>query len=545
MKNHFPSIFLLLLLSLPIVPLSLFADSVEPLLEGWVRDQVEPFNARCPKWTRAPYEGRRCKVGCVATALESIVSYYGRTIVLQQPLDGWDTDSYSVAGLPAGTVIEAGRVLKNYGDGTAESIGMNADDYQTAVDEVATLSLACGLMAKMNYGVTESGANISDLVEPLQNVFGWKTARIADSYFYTPQQWKELLKNELRNGRPILYTGYTMNIGGHAFVLDGYDERGRFHVNWAYNGAYDGGFYELEALGPFENPDDPTPTGIMQGFFCNQIALFLCPDAVDLSAFDEQQPRTGQEIAVEKIELANGVRVGKYTPVTFTLYNTTDQEITSPFEIFTNSSADDDPFMQGDYGAHFGATMKPFERRNTTVHCLFKKAGLRTLRLSPDDVTILADKKVAFAEAVKDKLEFGELEIERTSPTSVAFSIDVTNLGTTTSGTLITYCLMPETEVLLNGDWRHYEYAYIPAGATQRSTVEFKCIDDDRQHLFALRWPWEVLRSMTFSMADVTEIESVETAPEDAACYDLWGRRSGLKTRGILIHQGGKVLNVR
>ena len=57
-----------------------------------------------------------------------------------------------------------------------------------------------------------------------------------------------------------------------------------------------------------------------------------------------------------------------------------------------------------------------------TVHCLFKKAGLRTLRLSPDDVTILADKKVRFAEAVKDKLEFGELEIERTSPTSVAFS---------------------------------------------------------------------------------------------------------------------------
>lgn len=542
MRHHLPAFLLFLVMLLPASALPLSADSVEPLLEGWVRDQVQPFNSRCPIWKSAPYEGQRCKVGCVATALESIVSYYGRNVMLRQKLEGWNTSDYSVATLPVGTTIKTGKILKNYGDGTAESVGMDAAEYQEAVDEVATLSLACGLMAKMKYGVTESGADVSNLVEPLKSVFGWKTARTADSYNYTPQQWREMLKNELRNGRPILYTGYTMNIAGHAFVLDGFDENGRFHVNWGYNGAYDSGYYELEALGPFENPDDPTPTGIMQGFFCNQQALVLCPDAVDVSAFDVVQPRTGHEIAIEGIEMATTIPVGKYTPVTFTLYNTTDEEITSPFEVFTNAPTDDDPFVQGDYGALFGVTMQPYERRVITVHCLFSQKGGRTLRISPDDVTILADKQVVVTSASADKLSFGELDISRTSPSSVVFSVDVTNQGNSTSGTLITYCLMPSTEVLLNGDWRHYEYVYIPAGQSQRCTVEFKGIHDDALHLFALRCPWLIQQSMEFTMSEITDIHSPSSAPADAPYYDLLGRRSGLKTRGILIHRGKKVL---
>ena len=64
------------------------------------------------------------------------------------------------------------------------------------------------------------------------------------SYFYLIEdvtQYEEIgrqiLCKELDNGRPI-FTGN----GNHAFVLDGYASDGNFHVNWGWDGRYDGWF---------------------------------------------------------------------------------------------------------------------------------------------------------------------------------------------------------------------------------------------------------------------------------------------------------------
>ncbi len=48
--------------------------------------------------------------------------------------------------------------------------------------------------------------------------------------------------------RPILYSGYD-NSAGHSFVLDGYDNAGKFHVNWGWSSRYDN-YYEMGALNP-------------------------------------------------------------------------------------------------------------------------------------------------------------------------------------------------------------------------------------------------------------------------------------------------------
>ena len=47
--------------------------------------------------------------------------------------------------------------------------------------------------------------------------------------------------DEVAAGRPVLYTGNTES-GGHAFVCDGYDESGLFHINWGWGGSGDGYF---------------------------------------------------------------------------------------------------------------------------------------------------------------------------------------------------------------------------------------------------------------------------------------------------------------
>lgn len=524
-------------------PVPVCADSVAPLLDGWVRHQNAPFNNRCPQWTdKGTATGRRCKVGCVATALETIVSYYGREVTLQGALEGWSTANYAVETLPAGTTIDAGAILPDYGDGTAQSVGCGEAEYQKAVDEVSTLSLACGLMAKMNYGLDESGADAQNLLEPLKNILGWKTAIAADSYNYAPEQWVELLKNELRAGRPILYTGYTMNIGGHAFVIDGYNEDGKFHVNWGYGGYYDKNYYDILSLCAFENPLDPTPLGVMQGFFCNQQAIILCPDAVDTSLAEDVQPRTGYEIAVDGIDMPSNVGVGKYVPVKITLRNTSEQRITSPFEIFSNASSDTDPFKQGDYGALFGVTMEPGEVRTLTVHCKFATTGTRTVHLSPDDVHIFGNKRVVFKKSPQDKLTFGDVECIG-GESSATFRIPVKNEGSEVSGSLITYSLFDNPEKILDSDWRHYDYVYVSPGETEWLDVTFNVLERHKDYIFALRWPWIIRCEYPFALGPVTGVAPLlPLSSADDTYYDLLGRGVHREKGGLLIHYGKKML---
>ena len=56
-----------------------------------------------------------------------------------------------------------------------------------------------------------------------------------------------MLKDDLKAGRPIIYSGY--GDGGHCFVCDGYNEDEYFHFNWGWGGMYDG-YFLLNALAP-------------------------------------------------------------------------------------------------------------------------------------------------------------------------------------------------------------------------------------------------------------------------------------------------------
>lgn len=535
---------------------AVFADSVAPLLDGWVRHQKDPFNRQCPTYIDGGKDtGQRCQVGCVATALESIVSFYGREVVLQDVLPARSSQNFVTTDIPAGTKVDTRLILSDYGDGTAASVGMSEQEYAASVDEVARLSLMCGMMAQMNWGVGSSGADAGNLVEPLKNIFGWKTAEYIDSYKYTPAQWREILKNELRNGRPILYTGYTVNIGGHAFVIDGFDEDDRFHINWGYGGAYDGNYYDITELATFANPADRhRDYDAMQGFFCNQQALLLSPDEVDLSLAADSLKRTGKEIAIDNIKVETNALTGKYTPVTFTLRNTSDLPLTTPFEVFTNTTYDEDIFRDGDYGALFGVTLEPGERRTMTVPCQFSKKGSRILRVSPDDVTVLGNRTINITTGSNDVLAFDPVEVtftreseEENSLISATFKVSVSNESYERSGSRVTYGMMPSTEVIPDGDFRHFDYFYIPAGEQQTSSVTFKGLTPGDEHLFVVRWPWIIRQSCTFTVPSSIVVGVPETlvlhpTTADDAIYDLSGRRTTQHQHGLLIHNGKKTL---
>ena len=90
-------------------------------------------------------------------------------------------------------------------------------------------------------------------------------------YAYTTAEWLSLIKNELDNGFPVLFTGQGSNDGGggHAFVVDGYDTNSYLHVNWGWNGEADG-FYDISNLAPVHS-------GSVSRFSCMQIFTSIHP----------------------------------------------------------------------------------------------------------------------------------------------------------------------------------------------------------------------------------------------------------------------------
>ena len=350
-----------------------------PLLTT-VRHQEAPYNVACPYFT---YEDgtvseSRCVVGCVATALEECLTYYQREIVLQDTLHGWETAHYAIPDALPGARIDTRLILDNYDTEAASP---------EALDAIARLNLYCGMAARMNWGISESGANVRRLVEPLKRAFGYGFVHYADSYKYAPQDWVRMIANEVREGRPVLYAGYTQFIEGHAFVIDGIDAEGFFHVNWGYGGAYDG-YFRLDVLAFYEDAENKRDAQAAQGFFCNQEVLLLHPDKISVSLPDTLA-RTGMEVVVDSMYALIPPQEGKFTPIALHLRNTSEQTLTTPFELFTNAPTDTLIFEQGDYVALTGITLAAGEARKIVVDARFTETGNRQMRISPDDSLVL------------------------------------------------------------------------------------------------------------------------------------------------------------
>ena len=72
--------------------------------------------------------------------------------------------------------------------------------------------------------------------------------------------WSSTVRNEIDQGRPVIYGGYKQSGGGHWFVLDGYSKESpsMFHVNWGWAGNHQpvGYYVQLSILAPFNDKDE-------------------------------------------------------------------------------------------------------------------------------------------------------------------------------------------------------------------------------------------------------------------------------------------------
>jgi photosystem II stability/assembly factor-like uncharacterized protein len=194
-------------------------------------------------------------IGCVATAMAQVMNYY------EFPNKGVSWHHYEHPDYG---------IQKAYFDTT--TYNWNSMPNNQSTDAIAKLMYHCAVAVDMNFAPSGSGA--SDRIIPLvmANYFKYKqTIDYVAKSEYTNNEWINLLKNELDNSRPVLYSG-TGSSGGHEFVCDGYDSNNNFHFNWGWQGYADG-YYKIGSLNPGSssyNQNNAAVIGILPGTSDNE-----------------------------------------------------------------------------------------------------------------------------------------------------------------------------------------------------------------------------------------------------------------------------------
>ena len=212
--------------------------AIAPLITSrWDQGEADgdAYNRQCPK-----ISGKYCMTGCVATAMAQVMRY-----------NRWPTAK--CAQIPA---YESNETL-----GTLSALSARKFDWDNMLDQypggettaqmnaVAWLMRYCGQAVKMDYGTKSSAAYSESVVRALREYFDYDiSTRYVLRMDYNAAGWDNLLYNELKAHRPICYDGSSTG-GGHAFVCDGYDGKGFYHINWGWGGSHDG-YYKISVLNP-------------------------------------------------------------------------------------------------------------------------------------------------------------------------------------------------------------------------------------------------------------------------------------------------------
>ncbi len=188
--------------------------------------QGAPYNNYCPI---DPTTGKRCVVGCVATAMAQVMNYH------QYPSSATftATDNY---------VTDTRGISINAPTATFSNLTYPAND--TAA---ARLSYACGVAVEMNYTSEGSGASTSKISGQLTGRFGYSDAVLLTPYsqvtwakfeagFYTH------LANNMKTKQPSLLTIYKIEnskvVAAHEIVCDGFnDTNGMYHLNYGWGSS--------------------------------------------------------------------------------------------------------------------------------------------------------------------------------------------------------------------------------------------------------------------------------------------------------------------
>ena len=207
-------------------------DKLEYKTALW--DQSEPYNREAPI-----IDNERSLTGCAATAM-SIICHYNKWPergVGTTPAYAYVDDSDHRHQIPSNTLgrtYEYDKMLYDYSNGYTES----------QANAVAAIMKDMGTAIKMKYHPDGSGTSDANALSAFKTYFGYtKNAEILNAVNYSYDEWTSILKENLRNYGPTFYAGHSYTGGGHAFVVDGFDENSRIRINYGWSGTNNGYYY--------------------------------------------------------------------------------------------------------------------------------------------------------------------------------------------------------------------------------------------------------------------------------------------------------------
>lgn len=214
--------------------------AVAPLLttrwdQGTASADGDAYNQLCPT-----IDGVHCMVGCVAVAMAQVMRYTQWPTGYSEVIPAYKANETigNLSALPA--VKFSWSQMQDHYRGSETSAQRTA---------VARLMRYCGQSLEMDYGTDASSATTDYVAKALRSYFGYDTnTRFVMRSDYTAEGWDQLIYKELKAARPVLYRGSSTG-GGHAFVCDGYDGNGLYHINWGWGGSHDG-YFRLSLLNP-------------------------------------------------------------------------------------------------------------------------------------------------------------------------------------------------------------------------------------------------------------------------------------------------------
>ncbi len=224
------------------------ATEVAPIMPTIAWDQGDPFNKFVPAG---------CPTGCVATALSQIMYFY------RYPEKGSGYHSYTWQGRTHEVNFEE----EFYDWDLMFDQYLYREHTEEQKDAVAKLCYHVGVAMDMMYAPGGSGAYDMRVNESMRDYFGYNPyGTVLSRSAFGMANWTRILNRELSLGHPIYMSG-SSNEGGHAFVLDGVNTDGYYHVNWGWGGAYNG-WFDISIMRPAGVGTGASPSD--DGFAWNQ-----------------------------------------------------------------------------------------------------------------------------------------------------------------------------------------------------------------------------------------------------------------------------------
>ncbi|MDE6461531.1 MAG: C10 family peptidase [Muribaculaceae bacterium] len=364
-------------------------NAISPLVSAkW--DQGSPYNDRCPV-----VYNQKTLTGCVATAMAQIVYTHryakgAGKISYQMYIDN-STQSFNFATAK----FDFAAMTDTYSDKSTTA----------SREAVAELMEACGKSVRMSYIPGGSSAITGDVPQALKTYFGYdRHTALCSRWDYQTEQWETIIYNELLAGRPVYYSGSTINGGGHAFVCDGYDGNGLFHINWGWSGMSDG-FFALPSLKPGQ-----VGAGATEGGFSTvqQMVIVVPPDSKDIQDLTPAKTTGAADILLADVEISP-LCSGEDASVTFTAINR------GNLDLITNSSrlllynAGNSIVSYGSEERSYGVPAGDARRSTFSIVLVDDKGrsvapGKYELRICDSDNKPLSDQAVFTVTVTDDKL---------------------------------------------------------------------------------------------------------------------------------------------